>query len=560
MTSKLVVQGRYLQLPVEHGAPSHLVSLSVDGLKVREFEIELARGEPDHLVFTDVGEWFGRELLLEVEGVAVEATVLDRIETSDSLRDEAGFYSEALRPLVHFSSRRGWLNDPNGVLYYDGTYHLFYQHNPFGTMIGRHCGWGHATSTDLLHWLEEPDALHPDPSGACWSGSGVVDWHNTSGLGGGEHPPLVLAYTMAGGRNPWSEGKPFGVGLASSSDGGLTWTKFAGNPVLGERAPHSRDPKVFWHEATERWVMVLYVGYPEEGRVDAAGRPLVRHGFELFAAPNLRDWTFLSRIEGLYECPDLFELSLDGERDSTRWVLVGGSLDYMVGSFDGATFTPETPILQGNRGRPATGEGVWEVFYAGQTFSNMPDGRTVQIGWGQVPMPGMPFNQQMFFPCELALRTTPEGPRLAWEPIGEIESLRGASTTVSDHELPADGDPFVVEATGPCEIAVDIATGAATELHLAIGDVGLVVDCGTFTLHTGELEIPVPLHDGRLDLRILVDRMSIEIYAAGGLVYLPIRLEHPPTRSTLELSARSGNATVRALTAFDLNSIWGGHS
>ena len=557
---ELTVEGRYLQLPVEHGSAPCLVSLSVGGVKVREFGIELAAAEPDYWVFADVGEWLGQELLVEVDGLPDDATALDRIETTDSLRDEAGFYSEPLRPRFHFSSRRGRLNDPNGLLHYDGTYHLFYQHNPYGCTIGKHCGWGHATSTDLVHWEEEGDVLHPDASGACWSGSGVVDWQNTSGLGTGDDPPLVLAYTMAGGRNPWSEGEPFGIGLAFSGDGGRTWAKFSGNPVLEERAPLNRDPKVLWHEATKRWVMVLYVGYPEEGRLDPEGRPLVRHGLELFSSPDLRNWAFRSRIEGLYECPDLFELPLDGDREDTRWILTGGNLDYLVGSFDGEAFTPETSILQGNSGRPSHGHGEWEVFYGGQTFSNMPDGRTVQIGWGQVPMPGMPFDQQLFFPSELTLSTTPEGPRLAWKPIREIESLHGSCIGISDHELVADGEPLSVGPLGLYDLALEIAPRGAAEIGLTIGDVTLFYEHRSQTIRTGDLEIHVPLRDGRLDLRVLVDRMSIEIYAAGGCVYLPIRLEHPPTRPTLELAARRGTVTIRSLTIFELSSIWGGNA
>ncbi len=545
----LVVTGRYLQLPVKHGAPKRLVALGIDGAKVREFTIELAEEtvKPDFWVEAEIDAWRGRSLQVRAEGLPAGSTALDRIEQGDTLKDAADLYAEPLRPQWHFSSRRGWNNDPNGLLYYEGQYHLFYQHNPFGWGHGN-MTWGHATSPDLVHWEERGDVLHPDALGTMYSGSGVVDWRNTSGFGTAGRPPLVLIYTAAGGTNPWSQGQPFTQCLAFSADAGRTWAKYAGNPVLGERAPKNRDPKVIWHEPTRRWVMVVYVGYPKAGgEKDAKGRPAVNHTIEFFASPNLREWTYLSRVEGFFECPDLFELPIDGDAGNKRWVLHGASTDYMVGRFDGTTFTPETPILKGTRGN---------AYYAPQTFSDMPDGRRVQIGWGRVPMPGMPFNQQMFFPCELSLRTTPEGPRLAWNPVRELATLRGRTHRVAEGALAPGDNPLAAVHLREFEIEAEIEPGAATAVGFRLRGVPVVYDVARQELTAEKSKARIPLEAGRLRLHVLADRRSLEIFGDGGVVYMPLKIAPPTDDTTLELFARGGTATVRALEVRELKSIW----
>ena len=328
----------------------------------------------------------------------------DHSMTNSSSPSSSGrLYHETLRPQFHFTAKTGWLNDPNGLVYFDGEYHLFYQ---FDTqLVGRdsHKIWGHAVSADLVHWHQLADALEPDALGPIWSGSAVVDWNNTSGFGSPGKPAMVAVYTAAGGRSPESEGRTFTQCLAYSTDRGRTWTKYAQNPALPHVVGENRDPKVIWYAPARRWIMALWLDGDQ---------------FGLFSSPNLKEWHQIQTLSlpSSSECPDFFPLPLEGTTEH-RWVFTAGNGHYFVGRFDGETFTPETPALTGDAGANT---------YAAQTFSDIPapDGRRIQITWmrdGQYP--NMPFNQQMGFPCTLTLHPTPEGPRLFRRPVREIADL-----------------------------------------------------------------------------------------------------------------------------------------
>lgn len=287
---------RYLHLPIKNGAPKRVVTLLVDGHPVVRNDIELAPAAPDWWAPMDVGAWAGRKLTLRVDQLPDDSSALSSIEQSDTLKDGDDLYRERLRGQFHFSPKRGWNNDPNGLVYFNGEYHLFFQHNPYGWGWGN-MHWGHAVSRDLVHWEELGDKLAPDDLGPMFSGSAVVDWNNTSGLGKPGQPPLVLIYTAAG--------DPTVQCIASSTDG-RNFTKYPGNPVLKQITGGNRDPKVMWHEPTQKWVMVLYVEWQKQ------------HTVHFFTSPNLREWTLASVTEGdppgkpyLYECPDFFELPVE---------------------------------------------------------------------------------------------------------------------------------------------------------------------------------------------------------------------------------------------------------
>ncbi len=426
-------------------------------------------------------------------------------------------YGEALRPQFHFTSERNWLNDPNGLVFLAGEYHLFFQHNPRGTEWGN-MTWGHAVSADLVHWQQLADALAPDTLGTIFSGSAIVDWNNTSGFGRDGEPPLVAMYTAAGGTSPESQGKPFTQCIAYSNDKGRTWTKYAGNPVIPHLAAENRDPKVIWHEATHRWIATLY----EEGNT-----------YSLHSSADLKKWTKLHDVgmPGCSECPDFFPMSVDGDPSNQRWVFTSADGRYLVGTFDGTAFKPEAPIQRVDFGNN---------YYAVQTYSDIPaaDGRRIQIAWmrgGRYP--DMPFNQQMSFPAELTLRSTANGPRLFRVPAREIDLLHAAEHRWSNLTLKPGDNPLADLRGELFDIRADIDLGDAAE-------VGLVV-CGQTVAYsvkekqvTGLGTAALPLADARLRLQLLVDRTSIETFAEDGRASLSGCFLPQPTEPGISLLSK----------------------
>ncbi len=523
-----LVEHRYLNLPVKHGAEKHTARFVVDGAEVYRFDIELAEGEPDFWVYADLAPFQGTRLTVVVDDVTEGGlTMFTQSDTPPGMDD---LYREKYRPQFHFTSRRGWLNDPNGLVFYDGVCHLFYQHNPYGWGWGN-MHWGHAISCDLVHWEELGDALYPDHLGVMFSGSAVVDWQNTTGFQEGNDPPLVLIYTAAG--------EPFTQCLAYSTDGGATWVKYAGNPVLGHVAGHNRDPKVIWHAPSLQWVMALY---------------LVDNDYALFGSPDLKTWRKLCdvHIGDAIECPDFFELPVDNNPANTRWVFWGANGNYVLGRFDGETFTPETEVLHYNWGGDS---------YAAQTWSDTPDGRRIQIAWLRVNLPGMPFNQMMTFPCELTLRTTPEGIRLCSWPVQEIESLYDWGVHWTDEQLELEpGEDLMANALFTIgdrfDIYAEIDPGAATMFTFVLRGIRVTYDVAQQTLTCAERAVLVPLVDGTLRLRILLDRTSLEIFGADGLVALPLGIIPSDEDQTLHFYVEGGPTGDFIVGLHNLLSAW----
>ncbi|MHC5138438.1 MAG: glycoside hydrolase family 32 protein, partial [Planctomycetota bacterium] len=388
VSRELVLDEKYIIFPVadethEDESEVQLLTLEVDGEKVREFFIRLAPGEPAYWFFTETQEFRGKTATLRASRITdkeLDSFFAIRVDKTYPGADEV--YTEKLRPQLHFSSKRGWNNDANGMMYYKGEYHLFYQHNPFSS-LGGNMSWGHAVSKDLLHWEELGDAIHPDQYGTIFSGSGVVDWNNTTGFQTGDEAPLITIFTYSGDcdAGPWSAGQPFTQAIAYSNDRGRTWTKYEGNPVQGRVKGNNRDPKVIWWEETQEWVIVLWLDTGE---------------MAFFRSPDLKRWELQSIFKSgsLNECAELFQLAVDGDEDNKKWIFYGGSGDYFIGDFDGSHYTPEGKEIRYSYGN---------CFYASQIFNNVPkeDGRRIQIGWGLNRAPGMPFNQMMTFPVSL---------------------------------------------------------------------------------------------------------------------------------------------------------------
>jgi len=526
-TREFVAQKRFLNLPVKNGATARHLKLLVDGHLERFFDIELAEGQPDWWAFIELTEWKGHRVVVEAEGVAPQSAGFKAIEQSDKVTGAENLYREPLRSQFHFSSKRGWNNDPNGLVYFNGEYHLFYQHNPFGWNWGN-MHWGHAVSRDLVHWQELGEALAPDNLGPMFSGSAVVDWRNTSGLGTPGHPPQVLLYTAAG--------NPSVQCLASSVDG-RRFTKFSGNPVVKQLTSGNRDPKVLWHEPSGRWIMTLYV---ETNKV---------HTIHFFTSRNLKDWTLSSTVDGFFECPDCFELAVDGDFKQRKWVLTAASSEYMVGHFDGTSFAPETPKLPGH-----TGQG----YYAAQTFSDIPpaDGRRIRIGWLQAASPGMPFNQAMSIPAELRLVSTDDGPRLSWNPVKELESLRKGSVAIKNIRLEPEGpNPLQKTKAELGELQADFDPGEA-KIVFAVRGATIVYEGKTQDLWVNGHRSHAPLREGRQQLRIFCDRTVLEVFASDGLTYVP--MPFIPKTSDVGCSVRveGGSVPVRSLMLHELKSCW----
>ncbi len=520
---ELVVKQRYLHLPVKNGAPSRRMKFVLDGQTVREFDIELADASPDFFAFSDVSKFAGKTLRVEVDRLPADSQALQAIALSENLPAADQMYQERHRPQFHFTSRRGWLNDPNGLVYFDGEYHLFYQHNPYGVQWGN-MHWGHAVSRDLIHWQELPLALYPVRHGDwAFSGSAVVDAKNTAGWQQGDQPPLVAAYTSTGR----------GEAIVYSTDRGRTWSEFEGNPVVRHAG---RDPRLLWHEPTRRWVMAVY--HEAEGKQWIA----------FHSSPDLKTWTYHSRIEGFFECPDLFEAAVDGDPNRTTWVLYAADGQYVLGDFDGREFRPA------GSGKHALWHGA---FYAAQTFTNTPHGRIVQIGWGRgVTFPGMPFNQQMTVPVELSLRTTSEGVRLFAQPVRELESLRQKKHAWSAQAIEP-GERALENVSGELlDMEAEFAPGEATRLGLVVRGVPVVYDVKKRELTCHNVTAPLTLDDGKLRLRVLVDRGSVEVFANEGRVAISAAVIPKADAPAVKLLAEGSAARLNSLMLHELGSAW----
>ena len=530
------IDKRYLNLPIKNGAPKRKVTTSVEGVVEVVNDVELAPGEADWWAFIDVSRWRGKTVTLQVDKMLEDATSLQAIEQSDSLKDQDPLYHEALRGQFHFSSRRGWINDPNGLVFYHGEYHLFYQHNPYGWDWGN-MHWGHAVSRDLIHWHDLGDALAPDSFGPMFSGSAVVDWKNSSGLGQDGQPPLVLLYTAAG--------KPTVQCLASSIDG-RTFTKFPGNPVIHQISDGNRDPKVFWHESTKSWVMVFYVELPG-----------TQHSIHFLTSPNLREWTLASVTQGgvaadhfLFECPDFFELPVDGVATNKKWVLTAANSDYAVGQFDGRTFASERAKLPGQRGRG---------FYAAQTFSDLPakDGRRIQIGWFQTSTPGMPFNHSMTVPLELRLVGTLDGPRMTYTPVKELESLRTKSHRYQALTLePDSASPWAGVKAELLELRAEFDPGEASEVAFLVRGASIVYEVKKEELVVNGHRTAAPARDRKQRLTIFCDRTGLEVFASDGLTYVPLPFTPKRDELSVDVRVRGGSVKFSTLEVHELKSLW----
>ena len=481
-----------------------------------------------------------------------------------------------------------WMNDPNGMVFFDGEYHLFYQYHP-ESMVWGPMHWGHAVSRDLVHWEHLPIALRPDSLGYIFSGSAVVDWENTSGFGEGGEPPLVAIFTYHDPiRAEAGTGDHETQGIAWSTDRGRSWTTYEGNPVLPnlDRDPDFRDPNVFWHEGTGRWVMALSV----------------RDRVELWGSPDLKEWRFLSEFGagigahgGVWECPDLFPLT-DPETGETRWVLLlnlnpggpqgGSGTQYFVGDFDGTTFTLDPDFAQTLDRQEAVWLDHGADDYAGVTWSDVPDddGRRIFIGWMSnwayaQEVPTSPWRSAMTVPRSLHLATTPEGFRVRSTPVRELERLRRDEVRLP--RLAARGvvplSDIVGFAPAPAEVEMAFEVGPDSDVGIELSNargeryrVGYRAGDDVFYSDRTEAgdhafsdafaddvhEAPRQARGDTVRLRVFFDVASMELFADDGTTVMTEIFFPSEPFSRLAIYGEGGPATLVEGRAWRLEGIW----
>ncbi len=482
-------------------------------------------------------------------------------------------YDQPYRPQYHFSPRRHWTNDPNGLIWFDGEYHLFFQYNPFGDVWG-HMSWGHAVSRDLLHWQELPVAL-PEGNGIMiFTGSTVVDRHNTSGFCSGGAPCMVAVYT---GYTPPSSGRPAlqTQNIAYSNDHGRTWTKYSGNPVLDLHMTDFRDPHAFWSDAAKCWVMV--VALPNDHKA------LIYHSADLKRWQRVSEFGPAGATGGQWECPTLAEVPVEGGAGK-KWVLKvglnpgglqGGSGEqYFVGSFDGTKFTNENP--------PATT--LWTDFgkdcYCALPINGAPGDRPVALGWMSnwqyaAKAPTHPWRGQMTIPRRLQLKKVAEGLRLAQEPV-DLQPLRTGHIAWRGSDIASLNRALAASHEASLELHATVLPGSAKEIGWKVlaGDgkytlAGYDAERGEFFIDRRssgntdfQRDFPArtaakwPAGRAPLDFTILIDRSSVELFAQGGLVAITNLVYPPAGAHGIEFVARGGTPEDIRVDLWDLASVW----
>ncbi len=440
-------------------------------------------------------------------------------------------YDQPLRPQVHYTPITGQIGDATGLLLYKGTYHLFYMYDEWSRRRRYNKSWGHAVSNDLIYWEQRPQILNTQLDNAPGSGSGIVDWNNTLGLQTGVEKTIAVFYTDYGR----------GTSISFSRDAGKTWIRHKDNPVVPmPEGRNDRDALVFWYKPDQSWRMVLYE----------------QTSFVFYKSADLLNWELLSQLDGFHECPDLFQLPVDGDESNKKWVLVEGNGLYRLGDFNGTEFIPETDKLEADYGNLYATQ-TWKHSYEG-------DGPVIQLSMisfpGQTAMHDRTWSMQQSFPSELTLKTINGEVRLCRNPIVGIKNLRYEShfwenETVNPGDNPLedlDGDVFEINAV--------IDPGKASEFGFDIRGERLVyaVKDQRLTFMEKEAEL-VPMtigSDEKIKISLIIDRGSVEVFANQGEVSISMLFYPDPSDMNLEFFSTAGSAEIDYLEVFRLQSIW----
>lgn len=564
---------KYMIFPVQESTDDARINVLVDGNVAETIYVRLARTKTDYTVPFDLSPYEGHEVIFDVVTPQGRSSVREAKEDACwkgiHLADNPDLADreEKYRPIYHHTPVYGWMNDPNGMFYKDGVWHLYFQHNPYGSKW-QNMTWGHSTSTDLINWRQEPEAIRPDGLGSIFSGSAVADTANTAGFG---KEAVVALYTSAGTSQVQS--------LAYSRDNGATFTKFPGNPVLTLES-EARDPNMFWNTESGEWNLVL-------------AHPL-DHEMLFFTSPDLKTWTMQSAFGkgegeqgGVWECPDLFPVAVDGTGEK-KWVLIcninpggpfgGSAIQYFTGDWDGKTFNADTDA----EGRIPT---KWLDYgkdnYALVSWSGAPDGRRTAIGWMSnwqyaAEVPTMQYRSANTLPREIGLFRGPDGQIYASStPSPELLALRDRLvTSKSGTTLGGSAKSFRLPESnsGVCEILAEIATQSADSVTLTLSNkagekVEMVYDPVAHTMkfdrrRSGVTDFsesfpavtaaPTFETDGKLSLRIFIDRSSIEYFGNEGRSVMTNIVFPTEPYTTLSFTAAGGKAKLKNLKIYSL--------
>ena len=553
---------RYLLLPVQDNAPEAKVGIISGNTQVGVLaNVRLARERVDYYVPFDLSAFAGKDVKIDVQGMPQGSLCWKEMKLSDTF-DMTN--KEKYRPVYHHTPAYGWMNDPNGMFYKDGVWHLYFQHNPYGSVWGN-LAWGHSTSTDLVHWQYEGDPVMADALGLIFSGSSVVDKDNTAGFGAGT---IVSFYTSAKS-SPWGDVQM--QSMAYSTDGGKTFTKYDGNPVITSTARDFRDPKVFWYAPGKHWVMMLAVGQE----------------MQIWSSADLKDWKYESSFGakqgahgGVWECPDLVELPVEGTKEK-RWVLIcninpggpfgGSATQYFVGTFDGKKFTNQFPTKT-----------KWMDYgkdhYATVTFSNAPDGRCVALGWMSnwqyaAVVPTKQYRSANTIARDLTLYRQGGDLLLKSAPSKEIEKARSTKKSVPQFNV---SDSYEIASLldgndGAYEIEMEIKNNGAEKIAFTLQNakgenVMMYYDTATrqFVMdrsNSGETlfspDFPAmtvaPAADvDDIRLRLFVDRSSIEAFGDGGKFVMTNIVFPAEPYNKMKFESVRGSFTVKKMNVYKL--------
>lgn len=518
---------KFLLLPVQDDAPEGKVNIVVnnEGQLAQSMNIRLARERVDSYVPLDLSAYVNQKVSIDIAGMPSSSLCWKELKMSDSF-DMTN--KEMFRPVYHHTPVYGWMNDPNGMFYKDGVYHLYFQYNPYGSVWGN-MHWGHSTSTDLMHWNFEGCAIVPDAWGAIFSGSCVVDHNNTAGFGKG----AVVAFYTSAKATPWGDVQS--QSMAYSLDNGKTFTKYEGNPILTSSEKDFRDPKIFWYAPGKHWVMMLAVG---------------QH-MEIYSSVNLKEWKKESEFGamqgahgGVWECPDLVEIPVEGTREK-KWVLIcnlnpggplgGSAAQYFVGSFDGKKFVNESPT-----------QTKWMDWgkdnYATVTWNNAPDGRCIALGWMSNwqyanNVPTRQYRSANTLARDLTLYREGQELYLKSTPSVEVKKARGKKVSIPSFKVSEKHEmvnlfeekqgayevEIVIQNTGASKIAFCLLNdkGEKVSMYYDLNRKQFVMDrseSGTvdFSKDFPAVTVAPANVDKELTLRLFVDRSSIEAFGEDG--------------------------------------------